>query len=59
MVRLTDVDPLLEGEDLRRPGGGEQLRVGRVGTLKQRLALVEAVGNVPFRNLGRYPASLG
>ena len=44
MVRLTDVDPLLEGEDLRRPGdelgergGGEELRVGRVGALQQRL----------------------
>ena len=44
MIRLTDVDPLLQGEDLRRPGdelgergGGEQLRVGRVGALEQRL----------------------
>ena len=44
MIRLTDVDPLLEGEDLRGPGdelgergGGQQLRVGRVGALQQRL----------------------
>ena len=44
MVRLTDVNPLLQGEDLGRPGdelgergGGQQLRVGRVGALEQRL----------------------
>ena len=52
-MQLTNVDPLLKGQDLRRPGdelgergGGEELRVGRVGPLEQHLALVEAVGRV-------------
>ena len=42
--KLTDVDPLLQRQDLRSPrdelgesGRGEQLRVRRVGPLKQRL----------------------
>jgi hypothetical protein len=53
IIKLTYVDPLLQRQDLRRPGdelcecgGGQQLRVGAVSALQQRLALVKARGAV-------------